>query len=920
MPSNHLIEAALLERQLARKALKEGRKDQAWDHLLQALGRLSAEDLGVEGKALLAPTCLEFSNLCFRLGRGFSNAITFLQTAREAADQSGDRRSGALAKLHLGRLFYFAERRSEALEVFEQGKADVEKLGDEDLITEAAEFIGLYYFFQGRFIQAQEYFQRASRSFEGESDLVINLSGPMWLSYCAAYLGQFHLAIGTLDYYRRLASERGDKGLAATFRAVLGIILLFIKKTQEASLHLSGVLQESIKLDNILAKYFARGGLAYYHLLEGRTAEARNLLNLAVSEGAASGLIRQYASPFILEMLSELHRHGCDPIPHLHYSRELQRVMQEANVHLQGVALRLRATEAVSMSRNHQEIETDLKKSEECLIQSGDPIQLGKTWLEQTRLSLRLGHRGKARSLAQKAWKSFSGYGEVFFPDDLRHLITLKNDESLVRDSRDEFLPLFMEIIQSLTPNRDLARLLTQTVTATNRFFGAERGGIFWFARGRNQRTPELRAACNLGQGDVTSEDFRFSLSLIHKAKREHRPFVVRHQGPGRWPNQIKALLCVPFEVDRQTSGVMYHDNSYVDDCFEWFDIPQLVQMASALTIYIDQLMRFTQRMERRTREVFNSLDQADRPEIITASPAMKAVLQQADKVSEADSSVLILGETGVGKELLAHHIHKMSRRRNQPFVIVDPTTIPDNLAESELFGHEKGYFTGAERQKIGRMEFADQGTLFIDEVGEMPMTIQVKLLRALQEKVITRVGSNQEIKTDFRLIAATNRDLAARVASGNFREDLFYRLNVVPLYLPPLRERREDIPLLIHSFLNSYAIKYNRTGLHFSPQEERRALTYGWPGNIRELKNVIERAVILSTGDRVALDIPEKNNSIPDTIMSGFSTLDEIQSKYIQYVLGSTNGKIGGPGGAAEILGMKRTSLINRMKKLGLR
>lgn len=919
-PSNQVIEAALLEKALAWEALKEGRKQQAWDHLFQVLGRLVSQPLGPEGEGLLAVTCLEFSNLCFMLGRGFSEAITFLQNTRDVAERSGDLRSGALANLHLGRLYYFAERRPEALEVFAQGKQKVEELGDEDIITEAAEFIGLYYFIQGRFNQAQEYFHRATSSFEGGADLLNNPSGPMWLGYCAAYLGQFHRAIGTLDYYRRLARERGDKALAATYRAVLGIILLFIKKTKEAAFHLSGVLQESNKTDNALAKYFATGGLAYHHLLEGRLNETRNLIARAISIGASSGLVRQYASPFLLEMLFELHRYKCEPIPNLNFSRELYRVMQEANVHLQGVVLRLRATEAAAQNQNPDIIEADLNRSEECLIQSGDPVQLGKTRLEKARLHLRQGDRKKARTMAQQAWKNFSGYSDVFYPDDLRHLLTVKNGTASTRDSRDELLNMFMDIIQGLTPSNDLIRLLTQTVIATNRFFGGERGGVFWFGGGRGARSPELRAACNLSRGDVESEDFQSSLSLIFKARRENRPYVIRREGAGHWPNQIKALLCVPFEVEGQVRGVLYHDNSYVDDCFDLFDNLQLVQIASALTNYIDQIIRFTQRLEKRADNALSNFESVDHPDILTASPVMKAVLKQADQVADTDSSVLILGETGVGKELLAHRIHKMSSRHNKPLVIVDPTTIPENLVESVLFGHEKGSFTGADRQKPGRIEFAHQGSLFIDEVGEIPKSIQVKLLRALQEKVITRVGGAQEIKTDFRLIAATNRDLAAEVASGAFREDLYYRLNVVPLRLPPLRERMEDIMLLTEFFLNRYSQKYNRPGLSLSPQDEKKILAYGWPGNVRELKNVMERAVLLSEGKNLELDLPEKNNLVPKNIMTGVATLDEMQRQYINHVLTLTEGKIGGPGGAAELLGMKRTSLINRMKKLGLR
>ena len=915
-----VIEAAMLERGLAREALREGRKQQAWDHLFRVLGRLSSHPLDPEGEALLPPACLEFSNLCFRLGRGFSDAITYLQMARETALRSGDRRSAALANLHLGQYYYFAERRGEAMDVFRQGRSEVEELGDEDILTEAAEFIGLFYFIQGRFNKAQDHFQIAARSFEGGETELINPSGPMWLSYCAAYLGQFHRAIGTLDYYRRLAGERGDKALAATYRSVLGLVLLFIKKTQEASFHLSGVLKESQKTDNALARYFATGGLGYHHLLEGRITEARETLAQAVAEGAASGLVRQYASPFLIEMLFELHCNGVENIKTLNYQREASRLMQEPNIHLQGVALRLKATEAFIKKTNPEIIHADLNKSEKLLIESGDPVQLGKTRLEKARLYLRLGDRDQARAMAQQAWKNFSGYSEVFYPDDLRHLLSVQQGGASSRDSRDEFLGMFMDLIQSLTPSADLDRLLNQTIAATNRFFGAERGGIFWFRRGRSIKTPTLRAACNLSQNDVVSQDFKSSLALIYKSRRDNRPYIERRAASGPWPNQIKAMLCAPFEADGQVRGILYHDNSYVDDCFESFDNLQLAQIASALTRYIDQILSFTQQLERKTTEAFSNLEPADYPGIITASPVMNEILKRSDRVSDTDSSILILGETGVGKELFAHRVHTMSRRKDNPFVIVDPTTIPENLVESELFGHEKGAFTGADRQKPGRLELAHHGTLFIDEVGEIPKSIQVKLLRALQEKTITRVGGNQVIQTDFRLIAATNRDLAAEVASGAFREDLYYRLNVVPLLLPPLRDRREDIILLAEYFLNRYSQKYQRARLVITPEMEARMLAYSWPGNVRELKNVMERAVLLSSNGELELGLQEQKQKNMKDITADLPTLDEMQRRYITHVIEQTGGKIGGPGGAAEVLGIKRTSLINRMKKLGLK
>ena len=913
-------EASRLERDLAMEALSSGDRESAWNHLYQALVRLSSHQEDAECKGLFVSTSLELSNVSFVLGKGFSNLIMFLQNALKLAAQLGDRRSQAMINLHLGRLYYFAEQREKALDAFKQGIQVVESIGDEDIITQASEFIGLFYFMQGFFLEAQPYFERATQSFEAvEWGMVLNPSGPMWLSYCAAYRGQFHRAIGTLDYYRRLAMDKSDHALANTLRAVLGIILAMIKKNKEAAFHFGAALQEAKKTKNALAAYFATGGSAYQYSTEGRLDEAREWLARTVTEGAASGIVRQYASPFALEMLYEFHRYGLEPIPQLNFHRELQRLMLEPNVHLRGVALRLRAAEAAANEEENDFIESDLELSEDYLKRSGDPVQLGKTRLEMARLMLQKGDQEKARALAQKAWKGFSGYGDVFYPDDLRHLLTVKGDFSSDHDSREELLEMFMAMIEELVPSTDVEELFNRTVASTNRFFGAERGGIFWFRHRRTEKEPDLRAAYNLLETDVRAEDFNKNMALVLKAFRNKQPQVLCRSDKNPKPNEVKTILCIPFEVSGRVRGVLYHDNSYANDCFDRFDESQLVRIAQSLTKYIGEVIGFSRRIEKKVTRMQSQFGQTDTPEIIAQSPVMEKILDQADSVAVTSSTVLILGETGVGKELVARRIHQQSQRRNNPLVVVDPTAIPENLVESELFGHEKGAFTGAERQKRGRIEIAHRGTLFIDEVGEIPKSIQVKFLRSLQEKTMMRVGGTTTISTDFRLIAATNRDLAEEVAAGRFREDLFYRLNVIPIIVPPLRDRKDDIILLAHHFLNRYTAKYNRPMLKITSDDESKLLAYNWPGNVRELQNVMERAVLLSAGAQLNLDLPSQKKSFSSHPFIDIPTLDEVQRRYIRYILEKTGGKLSGVGGASELLGMKRSSLYNRMKKLGL-
>jgi len=302
-------------------------------------------------------------------------------------------------------------------------------------------------------------------------------------------------------------------------------------------------------------------------------------------------------------------------------------------------------------------------------------------------------------------------------------------------------------------------------------------------------------------------------------------------------------------------------------------------------------------------------------------SVALKQVLDQIATVATSDATVLIMGETGTGKELVARAIHRMSTRRDAILVKVNCAAIPTGLLESELFGHEKGAFTGAVSQKIGRMELANGGTLFLDEVGEIPLELQPKLLRVLQDQEFERLGSNRTIKLNLRLVAATNRDLGRSVAEHKFRSDLFYRLFVFPISVPPLRERPEDIPLLVRYFVRKFAQRMNRH-IETVPRETmKRLMAWPWPGNVRELENLMERSVILSEGNVLRVSLSELRpapiSSESDKTSQPDHTLDNAERVHIIRVLREVGGVLSGPHGAAPRLGLKRTTLQSKMRRL---
>jgi formate hydrogenlyase transcriptional activator len=303
---------------------------------------------------------------------------------------------------------------------------------------------------------------------------------------------------------------------------------------------------------------------------------------------------------------------------------------------------------------------------------------------------------------------------------------------------------------------------------------------------------------------------------------------------------------------------------------------------------------------------------------IVWESPAIRRALQQAEQVAPLPSTVLLLGETGVGKEILAQTIHELSPRRHRPMVRVSCAAIPSTLIESELFGHERGAYTGAVARQVGRFEAAHQSTLFLDEIGELSADIQVKLLRVLQDHVIERLGSTQPVKVDVRIIAATNRDLAKAVAEGSFREDLYYRLNVFPIEIPPLRERIEDIGPLTSQLVREFSKSLGKSIESISAESIEQLRRYHWPGNVRELRNVIERAIILATGSQLTIPVPQPTPTVSRQPQCS-STLKNVQIEHILATLQTTNWRIRGAGGAAERLGLKPTTLETRMAKLGV-
>jgi len=386
----------------------------------------------------------------------------------------------------------------------------------------------------------------------------------------------------------------------------------------------------------------------------------------------------------------------------------------------------------------------------------------------------------------------------------------------------------------------------------------------------------------------------------------------------------LKSGVCLPLLTRNAVLGTLNLASRHAD-AFSDTDIELLGQIAVQFAIALENALAYCEIEELKNRLAEEKLILEDEmrsgyqfEDMVGESQALREVLQKVETVAPTDSTVLLLGETGTGKERVARAIHNLSRRSQMPFVKINCAAIPTGLLESELFGHEKGAFTGAVTQKVGRFELAEGGTIFLDEVGDIPPELQPKLLRVLQEQEFERLGGNRTIRVDTRVVAATNRDLSTMVAERQFRSDLFYRLNVFPIRVPPLRERSGDIPLLTRFFAQMYSRRLNRN-IETIPTETMDALIrYPWPGNVRELENMIERAVILSPGTVLRVPLAELQSMV-EAVPASVGTMEQMEREHILQALRASRWRLSGPQGAAARLGLKRTTLQSRMKKLGI-
>jgi formate hydrogenlyase transcriptional activator len=508
--------------------------------------------------------------------------------------------------------------------------------------------------------------------------------------------------------------------------------------------------------------------------------------------------------------------------------------------------------------------------------------------------------------------------------------------QQLLTRERDR-LRLLLQVNNSVISHLELTDLFQAVSSALRDCFHHEYTGLWLF----EENSPRLRC---VGMDFPTHRGFIEKIQSLDltpaevEEVRSRSPRLINRKEIAQLPpkfaspaqaENIHSAVIIPLVLGSKPLGILTL-GSTGESMFAQEELGLLLQVGDQVALAIENALAYEKvaeaRNQLRTEKTY--LEDEIRydhnlEDIVGKSRALRETLSKAEVVGKTDATVLLMGETGTGKELIARLIHNHSSRRDHTFVKLNCAAVPSGLMESELFGHERGAFTGAVATKVGRFELAHHGSLFLDEVGDIALDLQPKLLRVLQEKEFERLGSTRTLKVDARLVAATNRDLSQMVASGEFREDLYYRLAVFPIQLPPLRERREDIPVLVEYFVARYASRMKKRIKEIPTQALQAMTEWTWPGNIRELQNIIERAVILTTGE--CLEVPLEELKPPRTGRTSTNAarslnLREVEREAILEALRKTNGRIGGPGGAAALLGLKRTTLQSRMRLLNIR
>ncbi|MCP4757582.1 MAG: GAF domain-containing protein [Proteobacteria bacterium] len=849
---------------------------------------------------------------------------SILKNALSRAETTDNKPFQSILNLHMAINQWQQANHKVAKRHFDRGWTMAQTIDDPKLLKSIYTISAFFYYLQGCFRDTVNEYEKSVQNVEKfpESTSLLFAIAAIGRSYAA--IGQASQGLGMLDAIRKHCLKIKQYQVAEWALMQIGYILKGIGRIDEVHQLLADINGESVgdydvrvQEDLVLLQ-----ALIYYWKSknEASAAHLKNYLQI-VKENEDLGMPTS-SYGFILQICWAMELEKYPRIEDISLEMAVEHSTNTENIFYKGYGYRYKALLQKQNNRPPTEILKSLELSLHWVEKSGHLLAIARTRIELARFHLSAGDEKKARKEARLAANTILSHRELEFPDDLKFLIADLN-------IKDNLLERILQLGQDITTIRDTKDIEKHIILTVIQITGAERGAIFLLRKDTAPSEFILRAAKNLTAEDIRRPDFAAPMEIIGEVAASGRG-IIKKMNPESdaerdTVSNIRSCICVPMIIKNEILGVLYFDNRFLSSAFKESDLKMFTYFAGQTAIAMDNAEAYDE-VRRLNRKLDNEkqyykerhLESLHYNNIIGESPAVKSMLNKVLQVADNDTTVLILGETGVGKELVAGMILDKSARSDKPYIRVNCSTFPESLIASELFGHEKGAFTGANEQKPGRFELADGGTLFLDEIGDIPMEVQVRLLRVLQTQEFERVGGTKTLNSDFRLIAATNQNLPNLVEAGKFREDLYYRLNVFPILVPPLRERKEDIPILASYFLRKFAQKTGKPFTKIREPEMQKLLQYEWPGNVRELENVVERGVIMSSNS--IFKVPElKNDSQSSLHKNGITTLVENEKQLILRVLEKTKWKISGPGGAAELLDINYGTLRSRMKKHGI-
>ena len=848
--------------------------------------------------------------------------VKVLKEAISRAKTRDDYPSEILLRMHLGEYEWYQSRFGVATRHFNEGWSLALEMGNPAMLRSAMIFRIFFLWWQGRYQEIVNVYEQLVPEIERypTGNFAIFAATLLGSSYvaCGKVTQGFGLLNGLLNHCRNMKNQENF------MKVCLHLALCFIEIgfPDKATPYFEMIRKKGMKTLSSRYKNAFSDILSYAYLLNQDVKRALELFPQPITKTHAL-LLSGTRTHYIFSFLMLMEKGQIPKITDVSMEKMINKVTKTGNVHARGVGYLFKAHFLKNNGRSPHESLKALKQSIKWTKESGHVIQLAKIRLETARLYLSIGDENNAKKETRKAYEVLEPINRSLIPDDL---IPLVRGHAIQENLLGEIIRLGQEIV-SIRDNRELAQRILSTV---NQITGAERGAIFMVDESSGEI--ELKAAKFLTVNDVSHKNFKPSMEIIRKTISKGIAQITKMNGsdqldslPLPESHRIKSCFCVPMIYKNKIVGALYHDYCLFNSSIKEADLSTLSFFAGQAAIALDnahayeQIHRLNEKLKGEKEYYLEQhLQGLQYDDFIGKSSQIRRVFAQVDRVAREDTTVLILGETGVGKELLARIIHRGSPRKGKPFIRTDCSTFSPALIASELFGHERGAFTGATYRRTGLFELANGGTLFLDEISNTPMEVQMQLLRVLQTHEFQRVGGVETIRSDFRLITASNRDLREEVKAGRFREDLFYRLNVFPIVIPPLRDRKDDIPLLALFFLKKYASRMRKLLENISDREMEKLLGYDWPGNVREIQHIIERGVILSSDsyfrvpELASRDKQELNKTEP-------TSLNEVVRNHIIWALEKSRGKISGKDSAAELLDINYGTLRSKMKKLGI-